>query len=299
MSRLFDGLVAATHTPFHADGSLNLAVIERQAEHLSASGVGFAFIGGSTGESHSLTLEERLKLAEKWLQVARGSSLKVVVHVGSNCLEDARVLSAQAQSLGAIAVSALSPSYFKPRNIGALVDCCGYIASAAPGLPFYFYDIPVLTGVNLSMPEFLQQAGKKIPNLGGLKFTNVDFVSFQKCVEQEDHRFEILWGVDEMLLGALAFGAQGAVGSTYNFAPSIYHRLIQAFHRNDLATARLEQGRSIRLVDILVSRGYMGSAKAMMQMLGVPVGPPRLPNQGLSGEQFSALREELARENYL
>ena len=152
------GLTAATHTPFHADGSLNLAVVEQQAEHLLANGVTTVFIGGSTGESHSLSLNERLALAQQWFEVARGSALRVVVHVGTNCLADAKVLASQAQQLRATAISALAPSYFKPRSVEQLVACAAEIAAAAPETPFYFYDILVLTGVSLSMPDFLEQA---------------------------------------------------------------------------------------------------------------------------------------------
>ena len=93
------GLVAATHTPFNDEGALNLSIIEKQAAHLLANGVRTAFIGGSTGECHSLSLEERRALAQRWFEVARGSELKVVVHVGSNCLTDAAVLARQAQEL--------------------------------------------------------------------------------------------------------------------------------------------------------------------------------------------------------
>ena len=76
------GLVAATHTPFRADGSLNLAIVEKQAVHLLAGGVKFAFIGGTTGECSSLTVEERQLLTTRWTEVARGTELKVIVHVG-------------------------------------------------------------------------------------------------------------------------------------------------------------------------------------------------------------------------
>jgi N-acetylneuraminate lyase len=79
------GLVAATHTPFDADGHLNLSTVEKQAEHLLRHGVRTAFIGGSTGESHSLTVEERLLLAQRWADVARGSDLRFIVHEGANC----------------------------------------------------------------------------------------------------------------------------------------------------------------------------------------------------------------------
>src|SRR3954469_11999835 len=114
MKSKIQGLVAAAHTPFRPDGQLALAAVEKQAEHLHASGVGAAFICGSTGESHSLTVEERLALARRWSEVRRGSGLRLVVHVGSNCLADARTLADQAQQLGADAVAALAPSYFKP-----------------------------------------------------------------------------------------------------------------------------------------------------------------------------------------
>ncbi|NDH06086.1 N-acetylneuraminate lyase, partial [bacterium] len=213
--------------------------------------------------------------------------------------EDARALSRQGQELGALAISALTPSYFKPRNVDALVDCCSFIASAAPQTPFYYYDIPTMTGVNLPMPEFLERAGKSIPNLKGLKFTNVDFMSFQLCGQMEGGRFEILWGVDEMLLPALSVGAHGAVGSTYNFAAPIYHRIMDAFKKFDFETARKEQLRSIRLVNILVKRGYMASAKAMMGMLGVDVGSPRLPNGSLKQDEFASLKSDLEKEGYI
>ena len=287
------GLVAATHTPFHADGSLNLAIVEKQAAHLLSNGVKFAFIGGTTGESHSLTLEERRALASRWMEVARGSELKVIVHVGANCLADARTLAAQAQALGAAAVSALAPSYFKPRSVAALVDCCADMAAAAPELPFFYYDIPVMTGFTLPLPEFLAVARERIPNLAGLKFTNPDLMMFQQCLRSDGGAFSIPWGCDEYLLAAAALGATGAVGSSFNFAAPVYHRVLRAFAAGDLKTARDEQFRSVQLIATLASRGYMGAAKATMKMLGVDVGPARLPNGSLNREQEAALRADL------
>ena len=212
------GLIAATHTPFHEDGSLNLAIVETQAAHLLKNGVKTVFIGGTTGESHSLALEERRALAQRWMEVARGTEMKVIVHVGSNCLADARVLAAQAEQLGVAAISALTPSYFKPRSVDALVACAADIAAAAPRTPFYFYDIPVMTGVNLPMPEFLARGRERIPTLTGLKFTNPDLMAYQQCRRVNNGAFDVPWGGDEFLLAALALGATSAVGSTYNFA---------------------------------------------------------------------------------
>ncbi|QEL17962.1 dihydrodipicolinate synthase family protein [Limnoglobus roseus] len=287
------GLVAATHTPFDAAGALNLRVVEKQAKHLLATGVRTAFIGGSTGESHSLAIDERLQLAQRWADVANGSDLRVVVHVGSNCLADARTLAAQAERLGAVAIAALAPSYFKPKTLDALVACCAEVAGAAPGVPFYFYDIPVLTGVQFPMPDFLAVAADRIPTLAGIKFTNADLMAYQKCLRAQDGRFDIPWGVDEYLLAALALGSAGGVGSSYNFAAPVYHRLIAAFASGDVATARAEQFRSVQLIDLLAGYGYMGAAKAVMGFLGVEVGPARLPNTNLTIEQTRSLRASL------
>jgi len=293
MSAKLVGLVAATHTPFHADGSLNLAAVEKLAEHLARTGVRAAFIGGTTGESHSLTVDERLALARRWSDVLRGTALKLIVHVGGNCLADARALAAQTVELKADAIAALAPSYFKPKSLVTLADCCADIAAAAPGVPFYFYDIPSMTGVSLPMPRFLEAAADRIPTLAGIKFSNPDLMAYQQCLHASGGRFDIPWGTDEYLLAALAVGAVGGVGSTYNFAAPLYTRLLAAFEKGDLPAARVEQYRSVRLVELLAGYGFMSAAKAVMGFLGVPVGPARLPHANLATEQSAALRSSL------
>lgn len=284
------GLVAATHTPFDSQGELNLAVVGAQGAHLAKSNVKFAFIAGSTGESHSLSLQERLYLTERWADVSASHGLQFIVHVGSNCLRDARSLAAHAQKFGAAAVSALAPSYFKPKSLDELIECCAYIAGGAPETPFYFYDIAVLTGVNLSMPEFLAKAPSRIPNIAGIKFTNPDLMAYQNCLRTG---FDVPWGIDEHMLGALAMGARGAVGSSFNFCAPVYHRLIAAFESGDMQSARREQLRSVQMIELLASYGYIAAAKATMGFLGVEVGAPRLPNSSLAQGQSEELRGKL------
>jgi N-acetylneuraminate lyase len=286
-------LIAAPHTPFHPDGSLRPEVIDRQAEHLVAQGVKAVFVGGTTGESASLTFEERRQIAERWCGVARGSGIQVIVHAGSNCLHEAVALAAHAARSGAAGVAAVAPSYFKPASVELLVDCCAQVAAAAPELPFYYYEIPSLTGLNLPMAEFLERAADRIPNLAGLKYSHTDLVTFQRCREASGGRFEVFWGTDEVLLGALALGARAAVGSTYNFAAPIYHSLLAAFAAGDWKRARRDQLRSVTLVGILDRRSFMASAKGLMRMLGVDVGPARLPHRNLTPAEQAELRREL------
>ena len=206
-----------------------------------------------------------------------------------------RTLAAQAQRLGVRAVGAVAPSYFKPATIVALVECMAQIANAAPELPFYYYEIPSLSGVSLSPHQFLAHAADRIPNLAGIKFTSNNLVEYQLCRASGDGRFDLPFGFDEMLLAALALGATGAVGSSYNFAAPVYQRLMAAFSAGDLETARAEQFRSVQLIQELASRGYMSAAKATMQMLGVDVGPPRLPHAPVGPDETRHLRRELER----
>lgn len=292
-SKPLTGLVAATHTPFDNHGELNLDVVDLQAAHLVKSGVRFAFIGGTTGESHSLTLQERIRLADRWFDVANGCDLKIVVHVGSNSLHEAKEIAEHAQKRGAVATSAFSPSYFKPDSVQTLVESMKFIASAAPGIPFYFYDIPSMTGVRLSALQFMEMASQAIPNLAGLKYSNADLLTYQLLLNLDGGRWDIPFGSDEALLAALSFGATSAVGSTYNFAAPIYHRLQAAFERGDLETARMEQLRSARIVRKLFDVSYVAAAKEVMNFVGVPVGPPRLPCRSIDDQTKKKLRMDL------
>jgi N-acetylneuraminate lyase len=293
MSLRLEGLVAATHTPFNPQGELNLKVIEKQANHLVATGVRAAFVGGTTGESASLSLLERKALAKRWAEVVKGSPLGLVVHVGANCLADSRELAAQAEQLSAVAISAVAPSYFKPATLEALVACCAEIASAAPETPYYHYDIPSMTGITLSMPDFLERAGEKVKNLAGIKFSNPDLMAYQFCLRAAGGKYDMPFGCDEYILGALALGCVGGVGSTYNLSAPVSNRLIAAFKKGDLQTARDEQFRVARLVRLLGSYGYMAAAKATMGFLGMDVGAPRLPQTDLTTEEKAALRQGL------
>lgn len=286
-------LVAAVHSPFHTDGSLAPEVVPIQARFLAANGVRTVFVTGSTGECHSLTLAERLSLYEAWAEAGPAHGVAVIAHVGGNSILDAQALARRARALGLSAIGAFAPSYHKPATIEALVDWCAAIAAEARELPFYYYDIPSMTGVALPVERFLVEAPPRIPNLAGVKFTNQDLVSYRRCLDVSGGRFDLPWGMDEALLAALATGAQGGVGSTYNWAWKLYAELMGAFARGDYAQARRLQSRSIAMIDAIASTGFMGTAKGLMTRLGVPVGPARPPLANPSTADLDALAARL------
>lgn len=289
---MLKGLIAAVHTPFNLEGKLNLAVVHQQAAWLKTKGINYAFVGGSTGEFASMSISERYELTDAWSEAARNVGIQFIVHVGSNCLRDAQTGAELAASRGAVAVAALSPCYFKP-SLETLVDWCEEIAGHAPGIPFYYYDIPGMTGSYHSMPRLLSMVNDRIPNFSGIKFTSPDIMSYQKCLHTSHRRFNMLWGIDESLLSGLAVGAPGAVGSSYNFAAPIYLKLMSAFEAGNLEEAQECQLKSVKMISLLSSYGYMGAAKATMKILGIDVGQPRLPNSSLSDAQIVELEKEL------
>lgn len=284
----FTGLVPAVHTPMAHDGSLHLPGIERLAEHLVSVGAAGCFACGTTGEGTSLTVPERMQVVQRWVAVA-GKSLRVVAHVGHTSVEDARDLAGAAQRAGAYAVAAMAPPFIKAKSVEDLVATAARIASGAPDLPFYYYHIPSMTGANFLMREFAEVAVARIPNFVGLKYTHSDFCDFGRCLDFEGGRLHMLFGLDEMLLAALATGATAMIGSTYGFAAPLYQKVIQAFQAGDLETARCQQARSREMVAALVQVGLLPALKAAIRLIGVDCGPVRLPLVDLTSEQYAWL----------
>jgi len=283
------GLVAAPHTPFDAEGSVYLDVVEDQAALLAESGVSGAFVCGTTGEGPSMTTDERKAVAQQWVNVA-SRRLKVIVHVGHTCQRDAIELARHAGQIGATAISALPPFFFKPTTAAQAVEFCRPIAAAAPELPFYYYNIPSMTGVSVSMVHLLELAAERIPNFRGIKFTHGDMMEFQRCRAVNNGEFDIAWGVDELLLGALAVGTDAAVGSTYNYAAPLYLRMIEAFRAGDLETAQ-ELGRQVTdIVAVLLKHGVLRTGKATMSLVGIDCGPPRSPVSPVTREEWAEIR---------
>jgi N-acetylneuraminate lyase len=155
-----------------------------------------------------------------------------------------------------------------------------------------------MTGVNLPMTDFLRLGANRIPNLAGIKFTDENLMSYTQCLNFEAGRFNILFGRDEILLAALALGATGAVGSTYNYMAPIYHKVIAAFAAGDMSEARRWQLLAIQIIAVMARHGGLPAGKAMMQLIGLDCGPVRPPLKNLLAEERDALQRDLERVGF-
>lgn len=291
------GLVAAPFTPMHPDGTLNLGLIPDYARFLAQNGVKGAFIGGSTGEGVSLAFGEKKALLQAWGQTNEPGLQKIML-VGGTSLAESCELAQLAAEYQFDAVAVLAPFYFKPTNAAVLAEFCIAVGEAAPQVGVYFYHIPALTGVSVSMLAFLEAIDGRLANFRGIKYTHNDLMEYRQCLLFGEGKYDLLWGWDEIFLAAMAMGARGAVGSTFNYAAPVYHELMAAFDRCDMERARTMQDQSIAIVRLLGKYGGIATGKAFMRAVGLDCGTFRLPIQNMSAERYNDFLLDLERIHF-
>ena len=288
------GLINAPFTPFDAKGEVNLEPIEAYAKMLQKNGLKGVFINGSSGEGYMLTEEERMMVAERWMEVSP-KDFKVIVHVGSTCVKQSHKLAVHAQEIGAFGIGAMASPFPKAGRVEELVKYCEEIACGAPNLPFYFYHIPALSGVFLPMLPFLKAVDGRIPNFAGIKYTFESLYEYNQCRQYKDGKFDMLHGQDETILPALAMGgAQGGIGGTTNYNGRELVGIIEAWNNNDLETAREKQNFSQDVINVIVNyRGNIVGGKRIMKLIGLDMGPNRTPFQSMTDEEEASMKKEL------
>ena len=288
------GLIDAPFTPFHEDGSLNLAPIPEYAALLARNGLKGVFINGSSGEGYMLTEGERMQLAEAWM-AAVPKDFKVIVHVGSTSVMSSRRLAEHAQKIGAWGIGAMATPFPKIGNIEQLCRYCEEIASAAPELPFYYYHIPAFNGAFLSMYDFLNAVDGRIPNFAGIKYTFESLYEYNRCRRYQNGKFDMLHGQDETILPCLAMGgAQGGIGGTTNYNGHCLTGILEAWEKGDLEKARQLQDFAQDVIDVICNfRGNIVGGKRIMKLIGLDLGPNRVPFMSVTEEEEQELRRQL------
>ncbi|NJL70305.1 MAG: hypothetical protein HC888_01245 [Candidatus Competibacteraceae bacterium] len=137
----------------------------------------------------------------------------------------------------------------------------------------------------------LELARERTPNLAGAKFTHENLMDFSACMDRNP-RLRMLFGRDEILFSALALGARGAVGSTYNFLAPLFRELIAAHERGDLDVAPAKQGLARRKIEVLIRHGGLSAMKHVLKWQGIDCGPWRASLHNLDLHEERALREE-------
>lgn len=265
---------AATPTPFDSRGELAIDVVPLQLRHLRSAGAFGAFVAGTTGEFPSLTLEERQELVAA-SAAQRPEGLRLAAHVGTPQLGQAQQLAAHAESVGVDMIAAVAPFYGEAtldRTVSWLAD----LAEAAPKTTFCFYHIPSMTGSSLRPSEVVSRAAARIPTLGAVKFTDPDLLEFA-VTRSAAPGVHVYFGRDELLPAALAFGAEGVIGSLYNGLAPVARAVIGAFAAGRPAAA-FDLHRPFRATAAAAdAHGGVGFIKELMNELGPDAGACRPP----------------------
>ena len=283
----YEGLVAAPFTPLDQNDNLNTELIPKYYRFLEKNGIVGAFINGTTGEGASLTQKEKQINAENWAKCLRdGGKVRIINLVGGTSYKECIENAIHSYEIGLSAVAIIGPYFFKPCSIDNLAEYVAKIGEAIPDMPVYYYHIPAFTGINFSMFEFLKKISVMLPNFAGIKFTHEDFMDFLECLNYNNKKYDLLWGRDECLLSSLILGCKGAVGSTYNYAAPLYHKLIEAFNSGDIESARNLQHKSINLIKLLNKYGGIATGKVFMKYIGIDCGKFRMPVKNMVESKY-------------
>ena len=270
---IFGQVLTAMITPFDANGALNVEEAVRLAKWLEANGNDGLVISGTTGESSTLTDNEKLTL---WEAVIKAVNIPVIAGSGSNDTAHSVHLTKEVTKLGAAGILALGPYYNRPSQAGLVAHITAM--ANATDLPVVVYDIPVRTGRKISTAS-LAKLANEVKNVKALKDAAGAPAETANLMSMVPSGFELYSGDDGLTLAFLAYGGVGVIGVATHWSGVEHQKMITAFRNGDVETAR-------RINDILLESYAFETgddnpnpipSKVMMNHLGFTVGECRLP----------------------
>ena len=277
---LFTGLCTALVTPFEGE-QVNYEMLERLIERQIHAGVDAIVLTGTTGESPTLTREEKLEIYRRGVQTARGRC-KIIAGTGSNCTANAVDLSREAEETGVDGLLIVTPYYNKATQPG-LVKHYRAVCDAVE-LLVIAYNVPSRTGVDI-LPG-TARALAEIPNLMGIKEASGDIVRVSRLSDV----IPVYTGNDDQTVASMSLGGSGVISVVSNVLPELTLTMVRAAQKGDFPTAAELQRRLLPLMDLMFCQVNPIPVKAAMKMIGFDCGECRLPLDGLTEENREKLR---------
>jgi len=269
----FGRVLTAMVTPFREDGSVDAELAARLAEHLLCNGSDGLVIGGTTGESPTLSWQEQRDLFQAVRQVVAGRAA-LLAGTGSNCTAEAVEATRAAAELGADGALVVVPYYNRPPQAG-LEAHFRAVSQAAPDLPLMLYNIPGRTGCSLA-PETTARL-LDCPGIVAFKAASGTTEEVSQLHLLCGDRLAVYSGDDALTLPMLAVGAVGVVSVASHLAGNAIRSMVQSFLSGDRAAALAAHERLLPLCRALFCTTNPIPVKAALELEGWPVGPPRLP----------------------
>lgn len=270
---IFTGSGVAIVTPFHADGSINYEKLEELVDFHCNNGTDSIVICGTTGESATMTEEEHVECIKRTVEFTKGR-VPVIAGTGSNSTQTAIELSVAAQEVGADGLLLVTPYYNKATQAG-LVAHYTMVANAVK-LPILLYSVASRTGVNVE-PETMATLFKNMDNIVGIKEASGNISQIAKMMNLTDGKMDLYSGNDDQIVPLMSLGGKGVISVLANVAPQYTHDICETYLTGDVKKSCELQLRALPLINNLFSEVNPIPVKKAMNLMGMEVGPLRMP----------------------
>ncbi len=279
----FKGIMPALVTPLNNDESVNVQALNKLIEFLIGKDADGFYVGGATGEGIALKTEERMVLAESAIKAVNRRK-PCIVQVAAADFGDALLLAKHAEQIGADAISATVPVFFKYDED----DVYNYYKALAEcvHIPVMIYYSPAVS-FNFNADFAARVFG--IDNVTAIKWTSSNFYEMLRLKDLTNGEMNIINGPDEMLLMGLSAGADGGIGSTYNFMLDIIKGIYNNFIGGNIEKARDYQMRANRIIHELLKNENIPTTKIILEAMGFDVGNATFPMKRYTDDDKKAI----------
>lgn len=299
----YKGIIPAFYACYDKEGEISPEGVEALTKYFVDKGVKGVYVNGSSGECIYQSVADRKLVLEHVMKAAEGK-LTVIAHVACNNTKDSEELARHAESLGADAIAAIPPIYFRlPEH--AIAQYWNDISAAAPNTDFIIYNIPQLAGVALTASLFAEM--RKNPRVVGVKNSSMPVQDIQMFCADAGENYVIFNGPDEQFISGRIIGAEGAIGGTYGVMPELFLKMDECIRSGDLKKAKdIQYAVDAVIYKMCSARGNMyGVIKAILKTNeNLELGSVRKPLPALTEGDMGIVEEaagmiRAAREKYL
>ena len=284
----YEGIFPAIATPISSDGTLNETAFREVMEFNIQAGVGGFWVAGGNGESVLLSDEENMRIAEIASDQNRGR-INNIMHVGAPTTERAVKLAEHAAKAGAEAICCVPPFFYRQTD-EAIVEHYKAVAASAD-LPFYVYNLPQSTGVEITV-ELMQKIQDGVPQLAGLKHSSINFANVREWVKMD---LKCFIGSSMLMVPALSIGAVGCIDGPPCAAPELWVAIWKSWQAGNINEAMNAQKKASSFTEIMREAGVHSGTKAVLtERLGIDCGSGRLPNPPLEGKRRENILQRVA-----
>ena len=285
MKSVFVGSGVALVTPFCKDGSINEEMLEELVEYHCINQTDAIIVCGTTGESATLSEEERLLCIKRAVQFAKGR-IPIIAGTGTNCTRTTVQLSKEAENCGVDGVLVVTPYYNKPTQKGLLAHY-GNVAENVH-IPVLIYNVGNRTGCNIE-PETISLLARKNENIVGVKEASGNISQVAKILELTDGKIDVYAGNDNQIVPVLSLGGKGVISVLANIAPREVHNICDNFLSGNIKESCALQLKALPLIRQLFCEVNPIPIKKALAFMGKDVGSLRMPLLDLEEEKGKTL----------